>query len=327
MNSVPMPIETVVNPTTALSPSRLHRLPWGLAFGLTDIGPVRSRNEDNFLIDEALELAVVADGMGGHANGALASATALTAVQQFLQHVQHADLQAAQAGSNAEEAAVPLLSPRDPDSTGSDPSSPAVALLNGAVQFANAELHTQNRADDREQGGMGTTLTGLWRCAGDAADSDDVSEAHDAHDAHATHAARAGDTALVLFHVGDSRLYRCRAGELIQLTRDQTLYQQALDMGAIENLPPRNFLLQAVGPSPDLTPEIRALKVRRGDVLMLCSDGLHGSVPHGDIEQTLAEATATTLEQSSARLIALAKEYGVRDNITVLLIWCDGGRG
>lgn len=289
-----MQTQTIVKPTPtpALSLSRLHQLAWGLAFGLTDIGPVRANNEDNFLIDEGLELVMVADGMGGHAAGAEASAAALLAVREFLQRA------ASHAGDDLrpDAQATTALGWSDPDSTSSDPNSAAVALLADAVQFANTELHTQNLANDRAQGGMGTTLTGLWRCK---------------------------DTqAVLLFHVGDSRLYRCRAGALNQLTRDQTLYQQALDMGAIENLPARNFLLQAVGPAPEVMPEVRTLRVLPGDVLMLCSDGLHGSVPHGDIEQTLAETTATTLEQASARLIALAKEYGVRDNITVLLVWC-----
>lgn len=282
--------ENIVNPTPALSLNRLHLLTWGLAFGLTDVGPVRATNEDNFLIDEALQLLMVADGMGGHAAGAVASAATLVAVREYLQR----------AAVGATTFAVDHLTPpallqRDPDSTQSDPNTDAVALLTQAVRFANTELHAQSLAN-RALRGMGTTLTGLWRSP--------------------------DDEAVLVFHVGDSRLYRYRAGALSQLTHDQTLYQQALDMGAIENLPARNFLLQAVGPAPDVTPEVRALRVLPGDVLMLCSDGLHGSVPHGDIEQTLADASAATLAQASARLIALAKEYGVRDNITVLLVWC-----
>ena len=129
---------------------------------------------------------------------------------------------------------------------------------------------------------------------------------------------------MVFFHVGDSRLYRQRGGLLEQLTRDQTLYQQALEAGMVENLPARNLLLQAVGPSPRVTPEVRSLQVTAGDVLMLCSDGLHGSVPHGEIETQLTIVTADTLEPACARLIGLAKEYGGRDNITVMLVACLG---
>lgn len=119
---------------------------------------------------------------------------------------------------------------------------------------------------------------------------------------------------MIFVHVGDSRLYRYRSGALIQLTRDQTLYQQALDKGAIENLPPRNVLLQEVGPTSVVNPEIRALRVECNDLLMLCSDGLHGSVPHGQIEQALTAATESMRVQTCSRLIEPAKEYGSRDN-------------
>jgi len=124
--------------------------------------------------------------------------------------------------------------------------------------------------------------------------------------------------------VGDSRLYRYRSGVLQQLTRDQTLYQQALDLGDFEDLPARNLLLQAIGPAAEVTPEIRVLQAEPDDVLLLCSDGLHGSVPHGEIEQSLANATQATLGLVCEKLIGLAKDYGGRDNITVMLVRCSG---
>jgi protein phosphatase len=146
---------------------------------------------------------------------------------------------------------------------------------------------------------MGTTVTGFW------------------------HPARLAP--MVVFHVGDSRMYRLRGGVLEQLTRDQTLYQQAIEAGMIDKLPARNLLLQAVGPSPAITAEVRSHLVAPGDLLMLCSDGLHGSVPHGDIEAALALATADTLDQVCARLIEMAKAYGGRDNITVMVALCTAG--
>jgi protein phosphatase len=77
-----------------------------------------------------------------------------------------------------------------------------------------------------------------------------------------------------------------------------------------------------VGPAQEVLPEVRSLSVQDGDLLLLCSDGLHGAVPHGDIEQVLTSTTPDTLEQSCAQLITLAKQYGGRDNITVLLVYC-----
>jgi serine/threonine protein phosphatase PrpC len=270
-----------------LSPPRLYRLPIGLACGATDIGPVRDRNEDNYLIDEALGLAMVADGMGGHAAGEVASAGALTGMQAYLAH--HAA---------ALVAAPPDAAPPDPDTTWSDPAAGAVRLLHAAIAHTNASLYAQNCARGRRDGGgMGATLTGFWRPPGSSGP-------------------------LVAFHVGDTRLYRWRAGVLEQLTRDQTLYQQALEAGMLDHLPARNLLLQAVGPSAAVTPEVRSHRVAPGDVLMLCSDGLHGSVPHGDIEAMLATAHDGNLDAVCAKLIGMATSYGGRDNITVLAARC-----
>ncbi|MET0857460.1 MAG: protein phosphatase 2C domain-containing protein [Telluria sp.] len=278
--------------STPLCPSRLHHLPMGHAFGVTDIGPVRNNNEDNFLIDEALGLVMVADGMGGHAAGDVASAAVLNALRGHLRA--HAARDAAVIGERTQELHAP-----DPDATWSDPTMRAVGLLHDAIDAANRDLYAQNRARTCRDGeGMGATLTGFWRPGADAP--------------------------LTLFHVGDSRLYRLRAGRLEQLTRDQTLYQQAVDAGVLRDLPARNVLLQAMGPAPRVAPEVRTQLTEPGDLLMLCSDGLHGSVPHGDIEAELAQATAQTLEAHCRRLVAMAKDCGGRDNITVVLAFYEG---
>jgi serine/threonine protein phosphatase PrpC len=271
-------------PWTTLSQSRPFRLTMATVFGATDIGPVRKSNEDNFLIDEALGLVMVADGMGGHACGEVASAGALEAVRDYLSR--HGAQSPAQDGDNRD-------APDDPDATWSDLAMRAVAVLYDAIEFANGCLYAENLARGRPEAGMGTTLTGVWRAASDAP--------------------------LVLFHVGDSRLYRLRGGQLEQLTRDQTMYQQAIEAGVIDNLPARNLLLQAVGPSPQVMPVVCSHLVQPGDLLMLCSDGLHGSVPHGEIEAVMALASEPTLEAACLRLIALAKQYGGRDNITVVM--------
>jgi serine/threonine protein phosphatase PrpC len=274
-----------------LSPMRVHRLPLGVAFGATDVGPVRETNEDNFLIDEALGVAMVADGMGGHAAGEVASAGVLTALRAYL--AQHAPALAPESARG--------IAPDDPDATWSDPAAGAVRLLHAAVEHANSSLYAQNCARGRSDGGgMGATLTGLWCPPGPHRFA----------------------TPMVSFHVGDSRLYRLRGGVLEQLTRDQTLYQQALEAGMVDRLPARNLLLQAVGPSAGVTPEVRSHMMIPDDVLMLCSDGLHGSVPHGEIQAALADAHASNLAALCARLIETAKRYGARDNITALVALC-----
>jgi serine/threonine protein phosphatase PrpC len=269
---------------TALSPSCLLQLPLTVAYGATDTGTVRTSNEDNFLIDADLGLVMVADGMGGHAAGEVASAGVLNALRDYL--TEHGDL-----GDGAD------MLTADPDATWSDPAMRGVGLLHDAIEFANRSLYQRNVDNDCEDGGgMGTTLTGIWRAPGQAP--------------------------FILFHVGDSRLYRQRNGMLEQLTRDQTMYQQAIDAGLFDNLPPRNMLLQAMGPSPEVTPEVRSQVVQPGDLLMLCSDGLHGSVPHGEMEMAMTGATPERLGIICDQLIERAKECGSRDNITVLIALC-----
>ncbi|KAF1026346.1 MAG: Serine/threonine phosphatase stp [Pseudomonas sp.] len=267
---------------SSLSARGPHCLATALACGLSDVGLVRETNEDNFLAAAHLNLLAVADGMGGHEAGALASAETLIRLRDFLHR--HP---------------LNLVTPcSDPDATWSDPQMQAVGVLHNAIDHANRCIYELNVARQMSEGsGMGTTLTGIWRPQEDGP--------------------------LLVFHVGDSRLYRYREGELTLLTRDQTWYQQALEAGKVDRLPARNLLLQAIGPAPKVEPQIRVLPVQTGDLLMLCSDGLHGCVPHQEMTAVLAGATRTTLNAACERLVELTGEYAGRDNVTVLLAWCD----
>lgn len=258
-----------------------HQLSTALAFGLSDTGPVRQRNEDNFLVDSDLQLLAVADGMGGHEAGALASALALTTLRECLSHPPR-----------------PLQASVDPDATCQISAMSAIGTLQAAIEQVNTRLYAQNQAQHMSDGqGMGTTLTGIW-CSDP-------------------------DGPLILFHVGDSRLYRYRDGQLLQLSRDQTWYQQALDAGHFDRLPSRNLLLQAIGPSPKVEPHISLHQVQPKDVLMLCSDGLHGSVPHHELARRLGQVSSDSIAAVCEGLIELAAEYDGRDNATVLLVLCE----
>ena len=270
-----------------LSPSLYHQLSLGPAFGATDVGLVRPSNEDNFLIDQELGLVVVGDGMGGHDGGEIASASAIIAVRDFIRSFIHAK----------ESNTLPFEPSYDPDATWSDRMMPAVIALFDAVEFANTQLYEQNLANLKGDGrGMGTTLTGLWQYLDRGR--------------------------LVVFHVGDSRLYRYREGKLSMLTRDQTLYQQAVDDGHVDNMPARNLLLQAIGPTATVKPDVRSHTYQAGDLYLLCSDGLYGEAPQAAIQEIMARTSADRLQQSCADLIDLAKQHGSRDNITAVLLMC-----
>ena len=259
---------------------------------MTDVGNVRPSNEDNFYIDRELGLLAVADGMGGHEAGEVASSDALMSMAEFIR------------ASAAREPgdAVPGFKPSTYDPAQSDPysdwdhsTSAAMTTLHGAVEFANARMYQTNRNNRHGEGsGMGTTLTGIWQPLPDGPQ--------------------------FVFHVGDTRLYRFRNGRLAQMTRDQTMYQKAVEAGVLHNLPGRNLLLQALGPSSGVRPALHMQTTEPGDLYLLCSDGLHGACPDEQIAELLA--ASTDLETTCAELIDTAKRNRSRDNITVVLLQC-----
>jgi len=248
------------------------------ACGMSEAGEVRTRNEDRFVVDDALGLVAVADGMGGHMSGEVASSGALAALAASLAEGQARWPQMGEEG--------------DPDATDLDLRWNGTVRLRRAVDCANALLYEENRARGHADGdGMGSTLTGLQFLPALGA--------------------------VLSFHVGDSRLYRYRDGLLVQLTRDQTAYQLALESGAPGELPPRNLLLQAIGPAPAVAPDFDYHEVRAGDLLLLCSDGLHGWVPHAEIAALLRREDDPGA--ACAGLLALSRRHASRDNVTVLL--------
>ena len=275
-----------------LSPSVQQHLDLGIAFGMTDVGIVRPSNEDNFYIDRELGLLAIADGMGGHEAGEVASSDALLSMAHFIR--------ASAAREHGDP--IPDFMPSAFDPATSDPfvewnqsTSAAMTTLHHAVEFANQRMYQINRENRRaEGGGMGTTLTGIWQPVPDGPQ--------------------------FVFHVGDTRLYRFRQGRLTQLTRDQTMYQRAVEAGVLYNLPGRNLLLQALGPSSGVRPDLHMQTTEPGDLYLLCSDGLHGSCEDEQIAALLA--ASTDLEATCAELIDAAKRNRSRDNITVVLLQC-----
>jgi serine/threonine protein phosphatase PrpC len=275
-----------------LSPSQPQHLAVGIAFGMTDIGIVRPSNEDNFLIDCQLGLVAVADGMGGHDAGEVASAGALLSLSHYIRSSTEPDDGIPEfIASGFDPAEAP------PGEYSSAESLETMTTLHDAVEFANHRMYRLNRENNHAEGaGMGTTLTGFWQPEQNGP--------------------------LFVFHVGDSRLYRLRDGLLTQLTRDQTMYQHAIELGMRHNLPGRNLLMQALGPSSSIRPELHTRSTAPGDIYMLCSDGLHGATAHDDMADILLRSGPSGLGEACAELIELAKQAGSRDNITVVLLHC-----
>jgi protein phosphatase len=125
-------------------------------------------------------------------------------------------------------------------------------------------------------------------------------------------------------HVGDSRLYRLRRGELTQLTRDHSVAQERVERGTLTPqearvTPIRNILTRAVGTEAEVKADVRTTRTEAGDLYLLCSDGLTEMVADAAIAQVL-EASGSGLEAAAGALVRLANDGGGVDNISVALV-------
>jgi PPM family protein phosphatase len=192
----------------------------------------------------------------------------------------------AQAGEVASEMAVKSFEP------GLGDGAPAQSLVR-VIEDANRRIHDRSRSDE-QRAGMGTTVTAAY-----------VDEAD-----------------VVVAHVGDSRAYLWRGGELIRLTKDHSLVGELVARGKLteeqaEAHPQRSVITRALGPEPNVQVDVDVFPARAGDVFLLCSDGLTSMVNESKLKPILAGAES--LEQAGRTLIAAANEAGGRDNITVIL--------
>jgi protein phosphatase len=172
-------------------------------------------------------------------------------------------------------------------------SEPAEAQLASIVREANRRIYDLAVADESRRG-MGTTLT-LAKLHGD-----EVS----------------------LAHVGDSRAYRLRAGELEQLTRDHSLVAELERSGQItpeaaEHHPQRSIITRALGPEPDVEVDTYTLTGREGDLFLICSDGLTSMISDDEVASILR--SASSLDEAADALVRAANQSGGKDNITVIL--------
>jgi PPM family protein phosphatase len=261
-----------------------------LAAGKTDVGCVRTLNEDNLFIDDYLGLLIIADGMGGHSAGEVASAQVITSVRKSLNE---------SIKTPPQETIVSAPSDEDDcqgedEPTMDDIPNPVIVMLRDAANAANKAINDKNQEEQFGDGaGMGSTLVGFWLPS--------FSEVP------------------VAFHVGDSRLYHYNKKGLTQVTQDHSMYQRWVNLGSKGSAPAQNILLQAVGPSEHITPDISFKEVEKGDVVLLCSDGLTGMVSTKAIEKVLATAKNKNLEDIVNQLIEMAKDGGGKDNISVIV--------
>ncbi len=264
----------------------------------SDVGRVRRGNEDNFLVLE-LSKQQTWTGTDGAANhGDLAS---FELGDKGLVLVVSDGMGGALAGDVASRMAVDSV--RDmilggDSEQGCDPDTPLVDCLRNATVYANLAIHHKSQEDSR-CAGMGATFTG-------AAIHRDL---------------------LDLVQVGDSRGYIIRRDQIRLATKDQSLVQQLVDVGQISEAEAethmfRNVILQALGAQGEVTPVTGRIRLRKGDTLLLCSDGLSGKLRSEDIQNIVN--SNEDLAKACDELIAEANNRGGEDNITVILARFDG---
>ena len=229
------------------------------AHGVTHQGR-RTTNEDAFLVDTNRGLFVVADGMGGHNAGEVASSLAVKAIGDFL----------------------------------SDGTPASLNVLDEALRLANDHILTV-AGEKPDYTGMGTTVAAVYLREGVA----------------------------VFAHAGDSRVYLLHKGHITQLTRDDSWVAAAMngmsdDAHELEQHPMRHVLTKVVGLRPELQPSVAECPFVSGDVMLLCSDGVHGAVSEQKLGQLLESRNPVAAVAESVLREALA--HGATDNVTAVVI-------
>lgn len=243
----------------------------------TDVGLKRKENEDSYLVDESNCVFIVADGMGGHAAGDLASRIAVESMCDYMRRN----------SSPLNEETAPFGVKAELSDTGNQ--------LTNAILIANQKIR-QIATRNEQAAGMGTTVV----CA------------------------RIEEHVVTVANVGDSRAYLFRQSGYRQISQDHSWVNEQLQKNLItaedaRMHPWRNVITRALGSRETVEVDIFVERVRSGDQLLLCTDGLSGMIDDITMFEILTESGATQ-EQKSERLIEEAKRAGGSDNITQIMI-------
>lgn len=257
-------------------------------FGRTDVGQVREHNEDNFLV---ANLTTGSRGlMEGDRQQTVGGGGTIFAVCD--------GMGGAAAGEVASQMAVDILYERMSKASPAASRDELAQQLVAAVEDAGIRIYNDARADATRRG-MGTTAT----------------------------VGALIDSRLFLAQVGDSRAYVMRGGDVVQVTRDQSLVNQLIEAGQLteeeaETFEHNNIILQALGTADAVQVDLTYVDLRRGDTLLMCSDGLSGMIRKSEIREVLQNCPEPL--EACKQLTERANVAGGHDNITVIVVKFDG---
>ncbi|MBM4357004.1 MAG: Stp1/IreP family PP2C-type Ser/Thr phosphatase [Deltaproteobacteria bacterium] len=260
-----------------------------LVFGQTDVGQIREHNEDNFLLAN----------LGKNQRGLEGSGTETWSVAESGLLLAVCDgMGGAAAGEVASQMATDIIFEHMSASAGHGERDGLAVDIVKALEQAGSKILAE-ATSNRACRGMGTTAT--------------VAALVDDH--------------LLLGQVGDSRAYILRGGRLVQVTRDQSLVNQLIEAGQLteeeaENFEHSNIILQALGTADSVQVDLTYVALRRGDVLMMCSDGLSGMLRDKELLELLSQVDEPA--EACRALIEEANLAGGHDNISVILARFDG---
>lgn len=243
------------------------------SYGISDVGKRREKNEDSYLVSDDLCLYAVADGMGGHTGGDIASGLATSTLREVISSLES-----------------------DPDTTLQEGVSIRPGEYQGylryAVSLSSKRIFEKSRSEATLKG-MGTTTVAVFFRNNKA----------------------------YIANVGDSRAYRIRGDEILQVTKDHSLVGEQMRAGIMTEEEARgsrlkNIITRSVGFQEDVEADIDIRVVRPGDRFLLCSDGLSNLMQDQEIMEVVV---SNDLEAACRRLVDLANDRGGDDNITVVI--------
>ncbi|MFA4974583.1 MAG: Stp1/IreP family PP2C-type Ser/Thr phosphatase [bacterium] len=247
------------------------------SFGISDVGKRREKNEDNYLVHDGLRLYAVADGMGGHLGGDIASGLAISTIEEVVSSLEQDPDTTLQEGVNLKQGEYQ-------------------GYLRYAVSLSSKRIFDKAKEESSLRGMGTTTVAVLFR-----------------------------DNKAYIANVGDSRAYRIRSDEILQVTKDHSLVGEQMRAGIMTEEEARgsrlkNIITRSVGFQENVDADVEIRVVQKGDRYLLCSDGLSNLLGDKEIRDIVA---TNDLETACRRLIDIANDRGGEDNITVVIAEVD----